>query len=144
MDFRSFFGLVYCCCKLHPRSCELTWFNSDFSIGSRLEKFFASKSLRKNLLSSSISPCCLSDHDFVDLHFQLVNVPNSGPGIWKFNASLLRDSGFNDSISSRFSGLAEAIDSFADVRKWWDFCKNSLKAEIVAYSRFSLACCFDE
>ena len=97
--------------------------------------FFVPKSLRSNLLSSSISPCCLSDHDFLDLHFQLVNVPISGPGIWKFNAFLPRDSGYNDLISSRTSELAEAIDSFADVRKWWDFCKNSLKAEIVAFSK---------
>ena len=52
--------------------------------------------------------------------------------------SLLRDSAFNGLISSRISELAEAIDSFADFRKWWDFCKSSLKAEIVAYSRFSL------
>ena len=48
---------------------------------------------------------------------------------------LLRHSGFNDLISSRISELAEAIDYFADVRKWWDFCKNSLKAEIVAFSK---------
>ena len=38
-------------------------------------------------------------------------------------------------ISSRISELAQAIDSFADVRKWWDFCKNSLRAEIVAFSK---------
>ncbi|XP_044179635.1 uncharacterized protein LOC122961116 [Acropora millepora] len=31
-------------------------------------------------------------------------------GIWKFNASLLRDSSFNDLICSRISELAEAID----------------------------------
>ena len=69
------------------------------------------------MLSSLISPCCLSDHGFLDLHFQLVDVPTSGPGIWKFNASLLRNSSCNDLISSRISELAEAIDSFADVRK---------------------------
>ena len=44
-------------------------------------------------------------------------------------------SGFNDLISSKISELAEAIDSFADVSIWWDFCKNSLKAEIVAFSK---------
>ena len=122
-DFCSSFGLINCWRKLHPRSRELTWFNSDFSIGLRLDKFFVSKSLRDNLLSSSISPCCLSDHDFLDLHFQLVYVPTSGPGIWKFNASLLRDSAFNDLISSRISELAEAIDSFADVRNGGMFVK---------------------
>ena len=80
-DFRSSFGLIYCWRKLNLRSRKLTWFNSDFFIGSRLDKFFVPKSLRSNLLSSSISPCCLSDHDPLDLHFQLVNVPTSGPGI---------------------------------------------------------------
>ena len=44
-DFRSSFGLIDCWRKLHPRSRELTWFNSDFSIGSRLDKFFVSKNL---------------------------------------------------------------------------------------------------
>ena len=82
---------------MNPGSRELAWFNSDFSIGSRLEKFFASKSLQDNLLSSSISQCCLFDHDFLVLHFQLIaNVPTSGPVVWKFKASLLRDSAFND------------------------------------------------
>ena len=94
-DFRSFFGLIDCWRKLHLRSRELSWFNSDFSIASRLDKLFVSKSLRSNMHSFSISPCCLSDHDFLDLHFQLVNVPTSGPGIWKFNVSLLRYSAFN-------------------------------------------------
>ena len=42
-DFRSSLGLIDCWRKLHPRSRELTWFNSDFSIGSRLDKFFVSK-----------------------------------------------------------------------------------------------------
>ena len=75
-DFRSSFGLIDCWRKMHPRSREMTSleFNSDFSIGPRLDKFFVSLSLRNNLLSSSISLCCLSDHDLLDLHFQLVNV----------------------------------------------------------------------
>ena len=53
---------------------------------------------------------------------------------------LLRDSGFHDLIPSTISDLAEAIDSFDDVRKWWDFCKNSLKAEIVAFSKEKRIC----
>ena len=51
-DFRSSFGLIYCWRKLHLRSRELTWFNSDFFIGSRLDNVFVPKSLRSNLLSS--------------------------------------------------------------------------------------------
>ena len=36
-DFCSSFGLIDCWRKLHPRARELTWFNSDFSIGSHLD-----------------------------------------------------------------------------------------------------------
>ena len=36
-DFCSSFGLIDCWRKLHPRARELTWFSSDFSIGSHLD-----------------------------------------------------------------------------------------------------------
>ena len=39
-------------------------------------------------------------------------------------------SALTDLVYSRISELAEAIDSFADVTNWWDFCTNFLKAEI--------------
>lgn len=39
-DFRSTFTFVDAFRKLHPRLREVSWFNSDFSIGSRLGKFF--------------------------------------------------------------------------------------------------------
>ena len=51
-DFRSSFGLIDCWRKLYPRSREF-FSNSDFSIGSRLDKCFVSKSLRRTLLSYS-------------------------------------------------------------------------------------------
>ena len=93
--------------------------------------FFVPKSIRSNLLSSSISPCCLSDHDFLDLHFQIVNVPTSGPGIWKFNSfpvlMILFPLGFQS--------LQRLLILLPMLRNGDDFCKNSLKAEIVAFSK---------
>ena len=38
--FRSTFSLSDARRKFHPRLRQCTWFNSDFSIGSRLDKFF--------------------------------------------------------------------------------------------------------
>ena len=39
-EFRNTFNLVDVWHKIHPHSSDLSWFNSDFSIGSRLDKFF--------------------------------------------------------------------------------------------------------
>jgi len=38
-DFRSSFNLVDIFHKLHPRACDVSWFNSDRSIGTHLDKF---------------------------------------------------------------------------------------------------------
>lgn len=40
-EFKSTFKFVDIWRKLHRRSCQLTWFNSDHTIGSRLDKFFS-------------------------------------------------------------------------------------------------------
>ena len=57
----------------------MSWFNADFSIGSRLDKFFISENLANYATRCEISPCCLSDHDYVNLAFVFKNL---SPGAW--------------------------------------------------------------
>lgn len=104
-DFRSNFHFVDAFRKLHPHFRQFTWFNSDFSIASRLDKFFVSSNFVPLLQSCAISPCCFSDHDFIDLHFVLNDTLVRGPGLWKFNNSLLSDSVFYSFICDRISDL---------------------------------------
>ena len=134
-EFRNAFNLVDVWRKIHPRSREVSWFNSDFSIGSRLDKFFISKSLFQSVLSCSISPCCFSDHDFGHLHINPAGVIPRGPGVWKFNNSLLSDTDFCSFISDRISDLSSCISVFESVCDWWEFCKSSLQLEIIDYAK---------
>lgn len=48
-DFRSAFSLVDIWRSLHPRSCDVSWFNSNSTIGLRLGKFFVSRSLAEKV-----------------------------------------------------------------------------------------------
>lgn len=133
-DFRSAFNFVDAFRKLHPRSREVSWFNSDFSIGSRLDKFFVSRNFASFIDVCNISPCCFSDHDYVNLSL-VVNINFArGPGLWKFNNSLLQDSQFCSFISERISDLSGCIESFPSVKEWWDFFKRCLQSEIVSFS----------
>ena len=134
-DFRSVFNFSDIWRKLHPRSRDVSWFNSDFTIGSRLDKFFVSQNIISSVVSCSIFPCSFSDHDFVDLHFNFVDEFARGPGLWKFNNSLLLDSDFCDYIAIRIDDLAFCSGSFASVKDWWDFFKESLRAEILYFSK---------
>ena len=61
--FCSTFSLSDAWRKLHPRLRQCTWFNSDFSIGSRLDKFFVSQRFMPSVSSCEIRN--FSDHAFV-------------------------------------------------------------------------------
>ena len=133
--FRTTFNLVDAWHRLNPRSRQCTWFNSDFSIGSRLDKFLVSQSLFSFISNCEIKPFCLSDHDIVYLTLRLDDLHPRGPGLWKFNNSLLQDTNFIEYISDRMNALIEGIEHFPSVKLWWDFFKNSLQAEIISFSR---------
>ena len=134
-DFKVNFNLVDVWRKQHPRSREFTWFNSDFSIASRLDKFFISPGFVQFIFSSSIRPCCFSDHDLVDLVVDLSNFSPQGPGLWKFNNSLLTDAVFCDHISNRIADLTGVSVRFSSFKEFWEFFKLSLKKECIDFAR---------
>ena len=134
-EFRKNFNFIDIWPKKHLRVHEMSCFNSDFTIGSRLDKFFVSSNFACFVVRCEISPCCMSDHDFVDLHINTDHFSPRGPGIWKFNVSLLSDSAFCDFISERIADLSSCIDFYDSSKDWWDFFKESLKCEIVSYAQ---------
>lgn len=48
---------------------KFTWFNANLSIGSCLDKFLSSKDLVQSVDRCDITPCPLSDHNFVSFVF---------------------------------------------------------------------------
>ena len=133
-DFRSTFNLIDAWHRLDPRSRQCTWFSSDFSVGSCLDKFLVSQSLLSFVSNCEIKPFCFSDHDIVFLTLRLDNLRPRRPGLWKFYNSLLQDTNFTAYISDRMNALIEGIEHFPSVKLWWDFFKNSIKAEIVSFA----------
>lgn len=134
-DFRSAFKLCDIWHKCHLKAREISWFNADFSIGSHLDKFFISENIANYATNCEISPCCLSDHDYVNLTLVFENLTPRGPGMWKFNNSLLNDELLCEYITGRINDLSSCKTSFDSVKTWWEFFKNSLHADIIAFAR---------
>lgn len=134
-DFRSSFNLVDIWRKQHRKHREMSWFNSDLTLGSRLDKFLLSSKLVDLVERCDITPCCLSDHDYVNLFIDCAASTPRGPGIWKFNNSLLSDVFFCQYLSDCIIDLSSCLPSFDSVKLWWDFFKSSLKADIISYAK---------
>ena len=65
----------------HPKEPQYTWYNSDFSIASRLDSFLITQFLCDQVASCEIHPCVYSHHDFVLLDLDLHTTTKWGPGV---------------------------------------------------------------
>ena len=86
--FRSTFSLPDACRNFHPRLRQCTWFNSDFSIGSRLDRFLFLSDLCLLLPLAKLN-LALFPIMILFIFLQSSGNYSRGPGIWKFNNSLL-------------------------------------------------------
>ena len=118
----------------HPREKQFTWFNSDLSIASRLNYFLISRYLCAQAVSCEIRPCVYSDHEFVYLEFNLQMTTPRGPGIWKFNNSLLQDEKFCSAISDLITQFLRFRSSFPSDSILWDQLKQEIKWFTIKYS----------
>lgn len=134
-SLRSDFVLVDAWRKLHPHAREFTWFSHDHSIASRLDKFFVSRDLFTSDCQCEISPCPLSDHDFVSFVFEIPDAIKRGPGVWKFNNSLLDDKNFCEIIRDLIQSHIRYLTSFVSLQDWWEFLKVSIKEESISFAR---------
>ena len=113
--------------KTHGNSVQCTWFNADKSIGSRLDTFFITQDLVSSIIRCDIFPCVFSDHDSVDLIFDVENVSSHGLGVWRLNIALLQGTEFCELITLIISSFVEYQRCFSSLHVWWDFLRTSFK-----------------
>ena len=82
-----------------------------------------------------ILPCVFSDHDFVILDYDIAGLPLRGPGVWKFNNSLLDDESFCLEISDLIEQFLAFRHCFASHRDFWESLKSDIKLTAIAFSR---------
>lgn len=116
---------------LHPEALQFTFRRSAYS--SRLDFWLISEHLTGLVRESEILPAALSDHSSVSLSIQ--SVPTiRGPGVWKFDNSLLLDSDF---VLAMIDFLRErpSDDSLSSPHIRWDFLKYEIRKFCIDFAR---------
>ena len=134
-NLKSNFGLIDAWRFKHPRASQFSWFNSDLSIASRLDTFLISRSLRQSIQECEITPCTFSDHEFVSLDIDPSSFVPHGPGIWKFNNSLLSNEAFCQQIVSVIDTFSMFEHTFPSVIDFWEALKQDFKQLSIKFSR---------
>ena len=74
----------------NPDKQQFTWFKPTPNQGARLDMFWVSNHLLSLCGDIQIVPGYRTDHSIISMNVQ-VEGPQRGPGLWKFNESLLND-----------------------------------------------------
>ena len=90
----------------NPRAKEFTWFTHARNKGSRLDMFFVSNHLSRMCSDIHIRPGYRTDHNIITMCLQ-AGESQRGPGLWKFNESLLNDENYIDTVNDCISRTIE-------------------------------------
>ena len=108
--------------QLHPGRTAYSWTHGDGTQASRIDMVWAPTALSNNIKGCEYHPSFLSDHQYLLVVFTLQQQFDSGPGVWKLNASLLKDPEYITLITSFWSHWQsmENHANFPSLMHWWD------------------------
>ena len=126
--------------KQHPDECHFT-FHSKFRnqfLFSRLDYFVISFGLSNLIETSDICPSILTDHSLIKIKLCIESNPR-GPGIWKFNCSLLSD---QDYVQKVKHAIAETIliEEGVNPDLLWETIKLRIRTDSIQYSSRKKRC----
>lgn len=118
----------------NPHCKNFTWSsNVTPGIHCRLDFFLISRSLVQFVVGNNSTPSLCSDHSIVNLHMNILNM-KKGPGFWKLNNSLLKDTVYVSMITDLILSLIHShVDDNPSSK--WEFIKYSIRNASIKYSK---------
>ena len=104
----------------NPDGQQFTWHSSNSSKGARLDMFIVSSHLSSICSNIQIVPGYRTDHNMISMDLQTVE--SRGPGLWKFNESLLKDEEY---IRIVHECICRTIEDYAIPLYTQDFLSNT-------------------
>ena len=83
---------------LHPKSKSFTYVSKSLNLKSRIDYFLIWRSLSCDVKQVEIRISVAPDHNAIFLSIDVKNDFNRGPGLWKFNNTLLEDNNYKELI----------------------------------------------
>ena len=120
----------------HPTEAVFSWDHASGQFSSRIDMIWAPMLLEQSIQDCCYHPSFLSDHRYMLLTFDLGDAFARGPGVWKFNVSLLDNPAYCDLVRSfwTFWRSRDTAD-FSSSLDWWDQGKFYLRELTRVFSR---------
>ena len=117
--------------KSHPNDRLYTWHNKDFTLRSRLDRWYTQSSAKTH---TSIRACPFSDHSVIELILTEPLGSKRGKGVWKINQQVIDDQSFQRDIRAFQKFWQGKKTDFPSLQEWWDQAKCHYKAIAITHA----------
>jgi len=122
---------------LYPNEKCVTWFrklgtDDNSYIGCRLDRFYITKLLQKNVVNCTNIPFTISDHDLILLELNMDDTLTFGNSYWKFNNSYLEDSEFIETFKYYWQIMSRTDEVTLE---YWENMKMLIKEFCIDYGK---------
>ena len=87
---------------------------------SRIDFFLVAKNLTQHVKKSEIYPSIAPDHRAIYISLSWTTEKSRGPGLWKFNNTLLKDEHYVSKIRETYSRTRAFYSNLTDARLLWE------------------------
>ena len=119
----------------HPRLRKYSYESKSLKLKSRIHFFLVTKNLTQYVKKSEIYPSIAPDLRAIYISLSWTNGKSRGPGLWKFNNSLLKDEHYVTKIHETYSRTRAFYSDLEGARLLWEVLKMEIRAATIAYSK---------
>ena len=119
----------------HPLSKRFTFRTNNRNINRRLDHFLISNVMQESVRSVTILPSVRSDHSPILLSLNIRNDFKKGPGMWKFNNSLLQNEEYCLQLNETIDNLTLDLENIIDPQMRWEFLKFEIRCFSIKFSK---------
>jgi exonuclease III len=122
----------------NPEITRYTWrkFSNRGIQQSRIDYFLVSNNLLYEIEKTDIEPSILTDHSLIILKLHETDKQNRGNGIWKQNASLLKEKKYIDKIKEVINMAKIKYKDVKDLGLKWDVIKSEIRGATISYASY--------
>ena len=121
--------------KIHPKIKTFTYESKTLKLKSRIDFFLISGKFQHDVTKVETRASIAPDHKAVFLSINLNEEFKRGPGLWKFNNTLLQDEWYLQLIKDYYPCILQKHADVIDKQLLWEMIKMEIRSETIRYSK---------
>ena len=121
--------------QFNPTKKYFTYESKPLNLKSRIDFFLISRPLSCCVKNTEIRTSIAPDHKSIFLNSEIKNEFARGPGLWKFNNTLLEDENYKELIEFYYPQILVKYREITDKQLLWELIKMELRAKTIKYSK---------